>query len=81
MCTRFFMNEICRAQLRGENYMDVRVIIELGDLPKKQLLECYPDILSMAEEFSKKHPDISIPSNAVRVEGSLLGFNFGKGVF
>lgn len=61
--------------------MDVRVIIDLGDLPKKQLMECYKDILSIAEEFSQKHPDISIPSNAVRVEGSFLGFNFGKGIF
>lgn len=61
--------------------MNVRVTIDLGELPKAQLLECYPDIMRMADEFSRKHPDIVIPSDAIRVEGSFLGFNFGKGIF
>lgn len=58
-----------------------RAIIEFEDIHNKQLSECYTDIKQMMNEFSKKHPDIFIPSDALRAEGSLLGFNFAKGVF
>lgn len=61
--------------------MDARIIIDLGDIPKKQLLECRNDIQQMFEEFTEKHPDIIIPSDAVRIEGNLLGIKFSRGLF
>lgn len=60
----------------------MKIIIDLGLLPKKQLLECRADIQRMLDEFLETHPDIVIPGNAISVEGDLFGlFKLGKGVF
>ena len=61
--------------------MQARLVIDLGEIPKKQLYECRAEIQKMVEEFTEKHPDIIIPSTAVRIEGNILGINFSKGVF
>lgn len=61
--------------------MDARITINLGLIPKRKLIECREDVQKMIEEFSSKHPDIEIPSEAVRIEGSFLGINFTRGVF
>lgn len=61
--------------------MNVRVTIDLGLIPKRKLIECREDIQKMIEEFSSKHPDIEIPSEAVRIEGSLFGINFSRGIY
>ena len=59
----------------------MRIVIDLGQLPKKQLLECREEIQQLIEEFTEKHPDIIIPGKAVQIEGDLFGIKFSRGVF
>lgn len=64
--------------------MQGRIVIECGDIPTKQLYELRDEIQEIfnktVEGFTERHPDISIPSGAVRAEVDVLGLKFSRGI-
>lgn len=58
--------------------MGLRVIIDIDKLPKAELFDCREEVEEMMKNFTKEHPNIHIPSNAIKLEGDIFGIKITK---
>lgn len=58
----------------------MKIVIDLAELPVRELAKCRGELLQMLEEFNERHPEICIPGSAIRIEGSIFGANIAKSI-
>lgn len=59
----------------------MKIVIDMAEIPVRDLIKYRGELLQMLEDFSAKHPEISIPGSAVRVEGTIFGADFSRNLF